>query len=317
MRGHIGGDRRSVHRDERPQRDGALHLLCRVSFTGAALPDISRIELTVRALLGLVVFTASLWLLVAFPRFIAQSVGPLFLSDKQGAHFSAAKEPTLKSSPGCSTSKSSTLLGPSSGSSTPRVCSRCPSMPSPGIRGSTHRRELQPFLLPLYIACAPLIGRFWTDVLFTIAYFSGLTSTIIAIMILLPRSMADEAGATKTAQVYVNRPPQQYQTYRKSSLPLSSESGTSADAESIGRSPENFINFSDTPHRNTLAPWDALGERLNIHHEALGEFRQVNDHGESAEMFHVPFAAQPGDRRLAEGEEIHHVPRQVSQGHPS
>ena len=305
-----------MHRDERPQRDGALYLFCRVSFTGAALPDILRTRADTQGIARSCRFHRQSLATGRFPPFyraIRRSLSHI----EQGVHFSAAKEPTRKFLLDYSTSKSSTLLGPSSGSSTPLVSLRSPSMRSRGIRGSTRRRESHSFLLPSYLARVLLIGRFWTDVLFTIAYFSGLTSTIIAIMILLPRSMADEAGASKTAQVYVNRPPQQYQTYRKSSLPLTSESGTSADAESIGRSPENFINFSDTPQRNTLAPWDALGERLNIHHEALGEFRQANDHGESAEMFHVPFAAQPGDRRLAEGEEIHHVPRQVSQGHPS
>jgi len=149
------------------------------------------------------------------------------------------------------------------------------------------------------------------------AYFSALTSTTIAVMILLPRSMTEEAGGAQTAQVYVNRPTPFQQTYRKTSLPIHSDSATS-DADLVqhrSAEPANFINFSDANHRDTLGtPWDALGERLNIDKNALGDFRE---HGrgageEESEMYHVPFAAQPGSRRLAEGEEVHHLPRQVS-----
>ena len=176
---------------------------------------------------------------------------------------------------------------------------------------------------------------FWTDVLFTMTYFCALTSTAIAIMILLPRSMAEEAGAAQTAQVYVNRPPQHsnFQSYRKAS-PLhpdhvttaTSATSASADADSMhpvnGRNeqPGSFINFSDSHHSNGLvSPWEALGERLNVDKNALGEFRDSRGAGrvgeeEGAEMYQVsaPFAAGPGARRLAEGEEVHHIPRHVS-----
>lgn len=131
--------------------------------------------------------------------------------------------------------------------------------------------------------------------------------------------MAEEAGAPKNA-VFVQAPP----TYRKPSHPYSHHTRTASASQSeidsagphtppdimytIKSTPTTYNAYArDSAHGSS--PWSALGERLNIDKEHLGEM----DHGTgSQQSFELPFAAQPGSRHLREGEVVPHVPRTVS-----
>jgi len=139
----------------------------------------------VGATFAVILFTASLWLLVVFPNFIAESVSCAASQDGRsatGAHGSDDEVPIRRCLPVCNTSKSSTPPAPSSASSTRCAYSPSPWTPSPRTHTSMPRRE-QPF--GCATATASTNARFWTDVLFILAYFCALTSTAIAIMVCL------------------------------------------------------------------------------------------------------------------------------------
>lgn len=130
--------------------------------------------------------------------------------------------------------------------------------------------------------------------------------------------MANEAGAPRVAPVYVNAPPPGT-PYRKFSHPGGDSATTDADVEFLPppqRAPSvsRSTRFS-SPFVEPLSPWGALGERLNIEHEKMGWAAEDGgdvEMGTRVMFSQMPFAAQPGSRMLAEGEEVHHVPRQVS-----
>jgi hypothetical protein len=128
--------------------------------------------------------------------------------------------------------------------------------------------------------------------------------------------MANEAGAPRVAPVYVNGPPPGT-PYRKFSHP--GDSNTDTDVESLPpprRAPSATRSTRlSSPFSEPLSPWGALGERLNINHKKMGWAADDDsdvEMGTRVMFSQMPFAAQPGTRMLAEGEEVHHVPRQVS-----
>lgn len=126
--------------------------------------------------------------------------------------------------------------------------------------------------------------------------------------------MSGEAGANHKAAVYVHPPP--------SAFKHNSES----DIESYQpNTPPTFTQqFTYNTHRNSMvdnSPWGALGDRLNLKRSDLEEMAhgqsnhhlQRQDTNTSNEMIDLPFAAQPGSKRV-DGELYprHDIPRQVS-----
>jgi hypothetical protein len=141
--------------------------------------------------------------------------------------------------------------------------------------------------------------------------------------------MAGEAGASHTAQVFVqqHRTPHQA-AQRKSSLHAPS-SGSDTTAYPPSSSSDAELQPLPMPHKiertssrrsffGPLGAWSALGERLNIDSSHLDEIdlpghveMQRKSGGSVHSEFNVPFAAHPDSRRLAEGEIVPTVPRAV------
>ncbi|EIW71140.1 hypothetical protein M231_01775 [Tremella mesenterica] len=142
---------------------------------------------------------------------------------------------------------------------------------------------------------------FWSDMLFIIGMTTIFASTAISIMILLPRSMAHEAGVHKQTPVFVQQqrynnayPPHPYQ-YRHDPASVDSELATPTTAE---------FAFID--------PWGVLNERLNLDKMEMTKFAesQIESHAvsQTSERISMPFSAQPGARILREGEEVGDIP---------
>ncbi|KAK4690022.1 hypothetical protein P7C73_g89, partial [Tremellales sp. Uapishka_1] len=128
-------------------------------------------------------------------------------------------------------------------------------------------------------------SRFALDALYTVGFFCVFTSTAISLMILLPRSMTSEAGVPKQANVFV----QQHHPYQ----PQSSRTHKSV-------LPSN----RDVPTADRYStPWGILGERLNLEKTIIDEMESQEN------SFDLPFAAQPGSRRLEDQEAYPGAPR--------
>ncbi|WWC86771.1 uncharacterized protein L201_001650 [Kwoniella dendrophila CBS 6074] len=151
---------------------------------------------------------------------------------------------------------------------------------------------------------------FWTDLFFVGGMFSVFTSNGISLMILLPRNAISEA-TSKSTNVFIRPPrPPQGQNMHMQALPSTTSIDTSQHKY------EDGANFYQ--HDVESSPWGALGDRLNVEKDKIGELNDydttladgsLNKHkNRTTESFgsvpDMPFAPTGGERVLRPDDDI-------------
>ncbi|RSH92298.1 hypothetical protein EHS25_008713 [Saitozyma podzolica] len=276
------------------------------------------------SIFAVILFIASLWLVIVFPGFIAESA-------RQGANSEViSRLQYLKELNAVRTLFRGVYAA---------------ALLSLSIDGQTKHQFLN-------------TTPFWLDCLFVFGFFCVFTSTVISLLILLPRSMTSEAGLKPSAPVFVrqssylphrhtqaphtHKPPHSHIPMNNlgsgsragvgvgvgvGSLPLPKERVPSdSDVSTIINTPTHppFSGPYKTSHchgpthsqsqshveagrddSDSLGwDFDALGEKLHLNDDTPRENRVSREVPESQIGLHLPFAAQPGSRRLREGEDV-------------
>lgn len=127
--------------------------------------------------------------------------------------------------------------------------------------------------------------------------------------------MASEAGLTHQPQVFVRQQPYQPHPYPQPHLADKEDNPyLPSESDIVSLNP-----VQETENQNrTSTPWGELGERLNLGQDKIGVLADEDAFGSgsgSNEGLDAPFAMQPGDRRLKDGESMDEAPRAVSGFH--